>query len=147
MQGIHRMRHSSFIYSLFYIFLINFIIGCGPIYNTEYVFSPPESATGRTCTFHCETMRGQCLQLEQVKAQQCESYSQREQDYCEYNIRVSKDREPKWYECVPESCNVDSERCEQSYRSCYQSCGGRVETVTRCVANCQPAPGTAQPAR
>ena len=120
--------------------LVFTLSSCGPVFNTEYVLTPPKSESGRTCTFQCETVKQQCLQIEELQNQRCEDNSRNEQYNCEYNIRITKNREPKWYECGSDSCSVDTERCEQSYRSCFQSCGGKVDAITRCVANCEKLP-------
>jgi hypothetical protein len=123
-----------------FVFLsLMFLISCGPIYQTEYLFTPPLSTTGHACVTQCEISKSQCLQLEQLKAERCEYYSRDEVDRCEADIRWSEDRSPKWYECIPDSCDVDHELCDNNYRTCYLSCGGKVDPVTRCVANCGAA--------
>jgi len=135
-EKVSPFEMKNFIQFIFFAFLV----GCGPLYQTDYVFTPPKSSGGVSCTYQCETVKSQCEQIEELEAERCESYSQSEQDSCEADIRYRKNREPKWYECVPDSCSVDKEKCETNYRTCYQSCGGRVETVTRCVANCDKIP-------
>lgn len=120
--------------------LLACLASCGPIYNTEYVYTPPGSSSGHACIAQCEIGRSQCIQIEQLKAERCQDRTQVDQDYCEDDIRYRKGRDPKWYECVPDSCDVDEERCENNYRHCYLSCGGKIDTVSRCVANCSNAP-------
>lgn len=118
------------------IFVLSFLSACGPIYSTDYNFSPPRSAEGRACVFQCEIGRQQCNEIEGLKQDRCEHYSDQELYDCERDIRRRKGREPKWYECSSRSCDADSDRCDQSYRYCYQACGGEVNQVTNCVANC-----------
>lgn len=116
------------------------LVGCGPVYNTSYSYAPPKSAEGRACTFQCNQIQIQCQQLEDMNRSRCEQESQREQRACEWDIRVNEGRKPKWYECSSGSCSADYSRCEQTYRACYQSCGGTVSAETRCVANCDKIP-------
>ncbi|NDC39414.1 MAG: hypothetical protein EBZ48_15480 [Proteobacteria bacterium] len=114
--------------------------GCGPMYNTSYSYTPPRSPEGRACTFQCNQIQIQCQQLEDMNRSRCQQDAQREQRECEWNIRITEGRKPKWYECGGDSCSVDYARCEQTYRACYQSCGGTVTAETRCVANCDKIP-------
>lgn len=116
------------------------LTGCGPMYDTQYVFSPPNSATGRTCVFQCEQNKYQCRQIEDMQNDRCEQQASYEKSRCEANLAWDKGRDPKWYECIEESCSPDYERCEAMYRSCYQACGGEVESRTVCVANCDQIP-------
>lgn len=122
---------------IFLTFLFFAVSACGPQFSTEYILTPPKSQSGQNCLFQCETIKQQCFQIEDSEYYRCEDRSRQENYDCEYNIRITKNREPKWYECGGETCSRDNERCENSYRSCYQSCGGKVETVTRCVSNCE----------
>lgn len=117
-----------------------FFQGCGPIYDTAYTFRPPTSGIGRICAAQCGVSRGQCAQLEDVRARQCESASQRDRILCETEVRIDKGREPKWYECGSDLCSANYELCESNYRACYQACGGEVRAETRCVANCAKVP-------
>lgn len=111
------------------------------MYETDYIFTAPESSKGINCIPHCENARTQCTEIEQLRVERCELQSERDQRDCEDDIYYRKGRDPKWYECVPASCSVDEERCEEDYRRCFQACGGKVEKVTRCVANCEQIPG------
>lgn len=116
-----------------------FLNSCGPVYDTQYSYIPPDSSEGRACIFQCENSRSQCQELEQYRSQDCERRSSYDQDRCEEDIRYRYDREPKWYECGSSSCTVDEERCESQYRYCYESCGGKVDQKTVCVSNCETA--------
>lgn len=112
---------------------------CGPIYNTDYQFSPPSSSGGRACVFQCEQGRMQCRQIEELQASRCQDHARYEQQRCRDDLRYNENRSPKWYECSAESCAENYDRCEDIYRACYQSCGGEVRATTRCVANCDQA--------
>lgn len=120
--------------------VMGLISSCGPMYQTDYMMTPPKSASGKACVFQCENGKYQCQQLEDLKAERCESRAQADQEACERKIAWEKGRDPKWYECGRESCDADYERCERSYRACFQACGGTVKQETRCVANCEQAP-------
>lgn len=113
------------------------LAGCGPVYHTDYSFTPPKSQVGVNCTLHCENNRLQCRQVEDVQVQSCELRAERDRDYCEDQIRWRKGRDTKWYECTLDSCSANYERCDESYRLCYESCGGKVTATTRCVQNCE----------
>ena len=117
-----------------------FLSACGPMYRTDYFYTPPESESGRTCTFQCEMMKGQCRQIEELRADRCESDSRTEVANCEAYIYLTKGREAKWYECTGSSCSANYEQCEGQHRYCYQSCGGKVDARTTCVANCDQIP-------
>lgn len=117
--------------------LVLIIVGCGPIYETRYNFVPPTEPHSAVCLTHCYTGKIQCQQLEQVQLDNCENRAERERYRCEWQIRRDKKREPKWYECGGSHCSVDEERCEANYRSCYQACGGQVNSEQVCVANCK----------
>lgn len=112
------------------------LTACGPMYDTFYTFTPPETASGQQCLMQCEHLKMQCRSMEEMRVDACEERSRWAQERCRDDIYRRKHREPKWHECGSESCTADLERCEASYRSCYQSCGGRVTSETRCVANC-----------
>lgn len=116
------------------------LIGCGPIYDTQYQFTPPDDGNGRACIYQCENGREQCTELEELREESCENRAESEYQRCADNIYRRKGRDPKWNECYRESCSSDTERCENSYRSCYQSCGGKVRAETVCVANCDQIP-------
>ena len=121
------------------LLMVSFLTACGPVYRTEYTFKPPRTATGRNCAFQCETSRGQCRQIEDLRVDRCEDNSRREVQDCEDRLRWDKNRDSKWYECTGDSCTADYDRCDELYRSCYQSCGGNVTSQTVCVANCEKA--------
>jgi hypothetical protein len=113
------------------------LTACGPIYDTAYRFLPPEDSSGRVCIYQCENGRLQCRTIQEMQSRNCEAWSNQDVANCEANIRIYQNREPKWYECTGESCSPDYDQCDLSYRNCYEACGGRVISETRCVANCQ----------
>lgn len=120
------------------------LTSCGPMYETNYTFTPPESSAGNACIFQCQNSQQQCRQLEEYKKDDCEQRSEWQKERCEAEVWRKKGRDPKWYECGGESCSADYDRCDVSYRACYQSCGGKVQSETRCVANCDQIPPQGQ---
>jgi hypothetical protein len=125
--------------ALLQVVVLTLVTSCGPVYDTNYSFSPPRSAEGRSCIFQCEQSKLQCQQIEDLEASRCRDFAQREERRCRDDIRYNENRTPKWYECSSESCSSDYERCETMHRACYQSCGGEVNVNTNCVANCDQA--------
>lgn len=111
-------------------------VGCGPVYETQYTLTPPESAEGRACTFQCENSKSQCEQLEEIKQERCEERAQLERERCEWDFR-RRGKEPKWYDCGGSSCSSETERCETQYRRCFELCGGKVTATNVCVYGCQ----------
>lgn len=116
------------------------ISSCGPIYDTTYQFIPPNSEGGRACVYQCENSRSQCRQIEDLRVDRCEQDSRYEQRRCEDDVYRREGRGPKWHECGGLVCTPEYDRCDDQYRSCYQSCGGTVQAETRCVANCEKVP-------
>lgn len=99
------------------------LVGCGPIYNTEYTFQPPLSPEGKTCIFQCENSKLQCKQIEDMKEESCLLRSQLE-------CRDRKD-------CPTNLCDTNYTMCKEMYRNCYQACGGNIDTKKVCVFNCK----------
>lgn len=118
---------------------LTMLCACGPMYRTDYFYTPPESESGRTCIFQCEMLKGQCRTIEEMRAERCESDSRAQIASCEAYIYMTKGREAEWYECSGSSCSTDYEQCEGQHRYCYQACGGKVDARTTCVANCDQA--------
>ncbi len=135
-----RTKNSS-LFNVFYsflliIFLLLFVSGCGPIYDTRYYYTPPQDPGAQSCIFQCENMKMQCEQLEMMKVENCNQRARMDQDRCRENIR-RQGREPKSDECnYFSSCSPDNERCDAQYRICYQNCGGKVHAEEVCVFNC-----------
>lgn len=100
---------------------------CAPRFRTFYTHSPPDDDKGKSCVFQCENTKLQCEMLEDTKEQNCEMREQMDYDKCRSN--------PKNY-CYKKSCGNDKERCDSQYDSCFQVCGGKITSETRCVANC-----------
>ncbi|MBN8547886.1 MAG: hypothetical protein J0M12_01080 [Deltaproteobacteria bacterium] len=115
------------------------LVSCGPVYETKHSFTPPRSAEGRSCTFQCQTVKLQCQQIEEMQQRQCEDHARWQQRRCQEDL-ADRGKKERWYDCGLESCTANTERCEESYRACYQSCGGQVESREVCTYNCDKIP-------
>lgn len=121
------------------------VLACGPVYKTDYTFFPPERESGRTCVMQCENSKMQCRQLVQLRHDSCRQQAETAYYLCEASrrYRIDSKGKQKCIEncyCSRESCSEDYEPCDSQYRSCYQTCGGKVTSRTYCVSNCENAP-------
>jgi hypothetical protein len=94
--------------------------GCGP--RIVYDFIPPESPEGRTCAAQCANTQTYCRQSAEANYRACEASYQGA--LASYNAC----REANGRGCVsPPSCFYPStSACDEGYRSCFSTCGGRV---------------------
>ena len=117
-------------------FILATLAACGPIFETRYSYTPPRSAEGRSCAFQCQNVKLQCQQIEEMQERQCNEHARWEQRRCEQDL-AARGKKERWYDCGLETCSSNTERCEESYRACYQSCGGQVESSEICTYNCE----------
>ncbi len=122
------------------------LTACGPMYQTNYTFTPPSTWRGRQCINHCLQRRGfcrsQCSQHNQLcRAQADVLGAVRYSDYM-HNHHPYRDGKHHYYQTRSISdfsnysaCHSDC-GCEADYKVCYQNCGGTVTAHTVCVANC-----------
>ena len=119
------------------------LMGCAK----EYAYIPPADAEGKACVAQCQTREASCRRDQDRRAasaqEACEAEAARRQDKCEIQAPIEyaaclkfakNDEERK--ACVLDDCDAAS--CEQSgnyglcagdYRTCFQSCGGRIEIL------------------
>ena len=103
-------------------------VGCGPMYETQFLYNPPDSPQGQVCISQCEMNRINCEQLEDMRKENCEYRAREDYNHCrDYHNEDS---------CFEESCSADYSRCERMYNACYTACGGNVTTQQVCVAFC-----------
>ena len=120
---------------------------CGPIYDTSYVLTPPKSGSGGSCVSECGYRENSCKRWVRDRYERCEEYNRVQSRDCAERIRYEKNRNPKWTECGNvEACDSSESSCEAEYRDCFQSCGGRVEEVKKCIMNCDQIPKPIPPA-
>lgn len=116
-----------------------FVTACGPVYKTDYTYTPPKDASGRQCL-------NQCLALQSSCRSAAEDRAVRENAACQQNAMVN-------YSVCLATAKSDAERnrcssysycdrkpdlraCDAEYRMCYQNCGGTVVGHQRCVSGC-----------
>lgn len=110
---------------------------CGPVYDTVYSFTPPETTYGRECVDTCKDSQSDCESYENEKQSDCEEREKDRMDRCAARIQEKEHRGPKITECGhTTSCTADLSKCETRYRTCYQACGGKVTSKQECVAFC-----------
>lgn len=135
--------------------LLALLAGCGPMYETQYSFTPPSSPEGRMCVSQCQNSRTMCRQSCSMEQQACRNEA-RSRAMIEYQAYANKQiankqpvkKSPSDFEYYS-SCGTSSceSRCEADYRSCFADvCGGRITSRQVCTAFCDQAPAAA-PAR
>ena len=131
----------------FFCLLSVSLIACGPVYHTDYTFDPPGSQSGRTCVLQCDNSKLLCDQLTESRYDSCLQRAELQYQSCESRKIYRIDYESGKTKCVEncycyrESCSRDEETCDKQYRSCYQTCGGKVTSRTYCVSNCEEVGG------
>lgn len=136
------MKYNKF----FSLFILVFLFSCGPVYRTDYNYTPPRTTHGMQCTSGCQTTRQQCELIEDQRHDNCKIKAELEFFRCEHNKRFRFNQKTGERECIrncncfrPFCSNPSKERCDRQYRSCYMNCGGKVTSNTYCVSNCEKA--------
>ena len=120
------------------LLLVMSLNACGPIYDTNYKFTPPTNPQGKRCTEQCPEIKEECLELEEIRKEDCDEINRRHVEDCTEKLAREKNRGPKWTECGNiRGCGISQEKCEEAYRSCYRSCGGQIQAEKVCIANCE----------
>ncbi|MDD3609580.1 MAG: hypothetical protein PHI49_07490 [Halothiobacillaceae bacterium] len=115
------------------------LVGCGPIYRTEYRYTPPQDMAGKQCINQCGSIREMCRSTAENRAAQ-------ERASCQQNasiryaacVATAKDDSAR-RACNPNAyCNreADTSHCEREYRQCYQGCGGKIDSYQVCEFGC-----------
>ena len=116
------------------------LIGCGTIYRTDYLYTPPDSMEGRQCTIHCANIRELCRSRADARAGQEQSSCQQEimMRYTVCVAAATNDEERVKCRSSTLHCRTrpDYQQCEIEYNFCYETCGGGVETRRVCVRGC-----------
>ncbi len=99
----------------------------------RYEYHPPASEAGRQCVVQCSGVREMCIGNENQRAQNdriaCEQRNHWNYQNC---MRRADDKDDaKACSRAQTSCwaNANTYRCDEGYRSCYVSCGGRVDAI------------------
>ena len=114
---------------------------CGPIYNTEHKYHPPQNMEGRYCVNSCDMMRQSCINGCKDRQNNCEILANTmDSMMCMQHGKCPKKK--KWYEsdehrkCSSSNCKSN---CSGQYRRCFENCGGVIEPITTCIAFCDKA--------
>jgi hypothetical protein len=115
------------------------VVGCGPVYRTQYSFVPPTDSDGKRCLVQCADIQARCRES-------AENRASLERSACQQNATIryaaclatAKDDSTRHACSSYASCNVsaDTAHCEDEYARCYASCGGQVESRQVCVSGC-----------
>lgn len=121
------------------------LAACGPIYDTEYTYTPPTSARGQACVSSCQADQSGCNYQCRRETQDCENERNRiaDREYERYarwrqqqGLPIERTRQSfmPTYSCPAEyQCR---EVCEAEYRACFTGCGGRIDAQQVCVMGC-----------
>lgn len=115
--------------------------GCGPVYTTRYDFVPPPNESGGYCTAMCDRNQMDCRRYEDRKNDRCNQdvrYAKQEYEDClnRNNRDLTKCSDRSFgMNCFSPNYSV----CDDTYRRCYQNCGGTVLSRQECVFNCDAA--------
>ena len=118
------------------------LIGCSPIYKTNYAYTPPKSDVGKMCTSQCTQNKMVCEQMCQMRKDNCKSQAKQDAFY-KYQSYVNErksnhlpvDKSVSDFDDSYFSCK-DSCDCTSSFHTCYQACGGQITATQVCTAFC-----------
>lgn len=114
------------------------LTACAPVKETRYNYLPPKDNPGQVCVAQCSAAHSACLKeadkLAAGERDRCEMEARQEYDLC--LARPASDSREL---CEPRRCSISAEAaaCDPTYRSCFQGCGGTVETRQVCIINCE----------
>ena len=114
------------------------LMSCGPIYETNYRYTPPSDPLSRPCVTQCLADKSQCRGTTELKAEnrrlRCELDARDDYERCLINATGDQGRAS----CHRRSCgdDVNYGQCDADYRSCFQSCGGVIDEERVCTFNC-----------
>lgn len=133
--------------------------GCSsePVYQTVYNHIRPNGTTGQSCVNACDADRQLCEQRSNAQMDRCNREADREfrrcqvekreaYRYCVADLQRQYGNNWKIYEsncsnvydpnsCAKSSCYRAGE-CDVTFNRCFIGCGGKIESETRCVRNC-----------
>lgn len=115
------------------------LMGCGPMYETQYSYRPPASFQGRQCVNQCLRQKSYCEQTCRKDYDRCKLLAAgvAHVQYKDYQANDNNRSFPKnssdFYD--DSSCSQDC-GCVPNYNACYSNCGGEVGTHQQCVAFC-----------
>ncbi len=124
--------------AIFLIFVFLFLSGCGPVYRTSYYYNEPETQRGRECVVKCQKMRQKCEHWAEQSYQQCLNRKSLERIA---TAAISRgDRQSPFANSYDNECRYERNKrfevCLEDFNACFQLCGGVVDSIEECVANC-----------
>ena len=100
--------------------------------TTHYEYFPPHSDQGRICVTQCAGVRESCRNTEMQRAQWEKSSCEHRQESTYRACMARADSKDETRACAKKrgSCwaSEDTSRCENDYRECFVTCGGRIRT-------------------
>ena len=121
------------------------MIGCGPVYRTQYTMTPPAGKSGELCVSQCQQTKQSCRQSTYDRQRACltEERAQADKAYTDYKVQQMLNKKPVWKSADddydPQSCSGQGtyvQVCDKDFRGCFTTCGGTVVPETVCVENC-----------
>lgn len=122
------------------------MIGCSPVYQTQYTLTPPTNKNGKHCVSQCQQTKTYCRQSAYDRHQVCltDERARADREYTEYKVHQMLKKKKVWKSSSdfynPRSCTghgTYSQVCDNDFRGCFATCGGTVVPQTVCVANCE----------
>ena len=113
----------------------------------EYAFTPPTTPEGRACVERCQASQMACRKDQDHRAdiaqRQCALAAEERKSRCDIQAPIEyaaclkfakSDEERKacvLNDCEQDSCQQSSNYglCDNDYRTCFQSCGGKIEVM------------------
>lgn len=120
------------------------VVGCSPIYKTDYRFTTPPTEQGKMCAASCLDKQTTCNAYCKITESDCERIKEleAENDYLRYVEEQKRQKKPiekeQWEFKSYRSCNIESceSKCAETQRICHSSCGGNVIESKYCTAFC-----------
>ncbi len=143
-------------YNLFLMLAATFILySCGPVYHTNYIYTPPKSKSGIDCITDCNKTRTYCEERQLDDLDRCKDRADRDYENCEYHrkevqnscLKRHKYSSKEYRDCLRDmdvssscykaNCEMNLKVCEAPFNNCYRICGGIVTEEKVCVSGCE----------
>jgi hypothetical protein len=122
------------------------LVACATPADEHYSFTPPDTPGGRLCLSQCIQAQSYCGQGCSLEKRQCAAKvdEQAITDYDRYTrmqfaAGEAVELRPRDFERTA-PCDIDQKNCtgdcDKNYRMCYETCGGKVDTVSSCQFLC-----------
>ncbi|MDX2028456.1 MAG: hypothetical protein SFW62_07460 [Alphaproteobacteria bacterium] len=127
-----------------FLLLTLMLPGCAASETHSYI--TPPTPGGRLCASQCQEAKDYCSETCHIQQRQCVTRVQGQalMDYQKYTAgqyfqRQAIELRPRDFERMT-PCNdalkTCSDKCEDHYRACFESCGGQVKTESSCQFMC-----------